>query len=170
MQEVKWATTLSIVLLIVTLFGYAIAPVFATSGSGSFTLIMSGYPVNGNLQNVVANSDGSVSMNMVLDGSVSSPIGPVPIVANGAWVGMRNGSELSGMIQNVAGTARICFIFWCGNANFVGQGEWSGTLASNSTLGSGGFEGTITFTSSDFSQIPVGQPQPVSGTWNADFS
>jgi hypothetical protein len=166
----KWLTSLSIFLLILTVLGYAYSPVLADSGAGSFTLIVRGYPVNGNLQNVVLNQDGSISMNMVLDGSVQTPIGPVPMVANGVWTGMRNGSTVSGTIQNVAGTANICFLFFCGHAKFVGQGRWSGTLTANSTLGSGSFEGTITFTSSTFPEIPVGQPQPVSGTWNADFS
>jgi hypothetical protein len=153
-------------LLAVTLGANSIASVSASPGQGSFVLVAQGYSVNGNLQNAV-NVNNSVSMNMVLDGNVQTPIGAVPMTANGVWVGVVNGSEVSGTIQNVSGTAHICFLFWCGNANFVGEGKWSGTLASEQ--GSGGYSGTITFTSSDWSQIPVGKPQPVSGTWNAEF-
>ena len=166
----KPLTGFSALLLLLVLAGYPYAAAMADSGTGSFTIIVSGYAVNGNLQNVLMKPDGSVSMNMVLDGTISTSLGPIPITANGVWVGVRNGTTVSGTIQNVAGSANPCFLFWCGTATFQGQGQWSGNLTSNSTLGSGGFEGTITFTSSDFSQIPVGQPEPISGTWNADFT
>lgn len=169
MLNVKFAKIFSTLLLLLALFSYLPAAM-ADSGAGSFTLVVSGYKVNGNLQNVVLNPDGSISMNMVVDESVSTPYGAVPIVANGVWVGLRNGSTVSGTMQNVAGSTSPCYLAWCGTAKFVGQGQWNGTLNSNSTLGSGGFEGTVTFTSSDFSDVPVGQPQPISGTWNADFT
>lgn len=157
----------SVLLLLLILAAYPFGAVIADSGTGSFTILLSGYAVNGELQNVVISSDGSISMNMVLDGTVSTSFGPIPITANGVWVGVRNGTTVSGTMENVAGAANPCFLFWCGTATFVGQGRWSGTLTANSTLVSGGFEGAITFTSSDFPQIPVGQPQPISGTWNA---
>jgi hypothetical protein len=147
-------------LLVGILGANSIASMSANPGQGSFVLVVKGYTVSGNLQDAV-NVNNCVWMNMVLDGNVQTPIGAVPMTANGVWVGVVNGSEVSGMIQNVSGTARICF-FWCGNANFVGEGKWSGTLASEQ--GSGGFSGTITFTSSDWLQIPVGKLQPVSGT------
>jgi hypothetical protein len=168
--NVKVVTVFASFLLLLALFSCPVSVVMADSGAGSFTLVVSGYAINGSLQNVVVDPDGSISMNMVLDAALSTSIGSIPMTANGVWVGIRNGSMVSGAIQNVAGSANPCFLFWCGTATFVGQGQWSGSLASNSTLGSGGFQGTITFTSSDFSQIPVGQPQPISGTWNADFT
>ena len=170
MVNVKFVTASSVLLLLLVLAAYPFSAVMADSGTGSFTIVLSGYAINGDLQNVVVKPDGSISMNMVLDGTVSTSFGPIPITANGIWVGVRNGTTVSGAIENVAGAANPCFLFWCGTATFVGQGRWSGTLTANSTLGSGGFEGTITFTSSDFPQLPVGQPQPISGTWNANLT
>jgi hypothetical protein len=170
LMNVKFATTCASLLLLVVMFSYPVSMVMADSGAGSFTLVVSGYSINGNLRNVVINPDGSVSMNMVLGGTVQTSLGPVPMTANGVWVGTQNGSTGSGTIQNVSGSANFCYWFWCGSANFVGQGQWSGSLSPNSNIGSGGFQGTITFTRSDFSQIPVGQPQPISGTWNAVFN
>jgi hypothetical protein len=168
--NVKFVTGSSVLLLLLVLAAYPFSVVMADSGMGSFTIVLSGYPINGELQNVVVSSDGSISMNMVLDGTVSTSFGPIPITANGVWVGVRNGTTVAGRIENVAGAVNPCFLFWCGTATFFGQGEWSGTLTGNSTLGSGGFEGTITFTNSDFSQLPVGQPEPISGIWNANFT
>ena len=170
MVSMKVLIGISSVFLFLVLFTYPMGAAMADSGAGSFTLMVSGYAINGNLQNVVINPDGSISMNMVLSGSVSTPYGSIPITANGAWVGTQNGSTVSGTIQDVSGSANFCYWFWCGTANFVGQGQWSGTLSPNSNIGSGGFQGTITFTSSDFSEIPVGQPQPITGTWNAVFN
>jgi hypothetical protein len=167
--NVKFVTASSVLLLLLVLV-YPFVAVRADSGAGSFTILLSGYAVNGELQNVVISSDGSISMNMVLDGTASTSLGPIPITANGVWIGVRNGTTLSGAIEDVAGSANPCFLFWCDIATFVGQGEWSGALTANSTLGSGGFEGTITFTSSDFPQVPVGQSQPISGTWNANLT
>jgi hypothetical protein len=106
-------------------------------------------------------------MNMVLNGNIETSIGPVPITASGLWVGTRNGTSLSGIIQDVSGTVYACFLFWCGTATFIGQGEWSGTLTS--TQGTGNFDGTITFTSSDLPQVQLNQPAPITGTWTADF-
>jgi len=171
MKNVKSLSGLSTLLLLFVLFGYTFSLAMADSGgAGSFTLVVRGYTVTGELQNAVLNPDGTISMKMALDGSVPSPIGAVPITANGVWTGVRNGSILSGTIGNVAGSVNPCFLFWCGAANFVGQGQWSGSLVSNSTVGSGEFQGTITFTSSDISGVPVGQPEAISGSWNADFS
>jgi hypothetical protein len=167
LPEMKWLLASSAVLVVIVLLGSSIAPTLAAPGEGTVQLVVRGYPVHGSLQNAAINSEGNVSMRMIVDGNVQTPIGGVPMTASGAWVGVRNGSMLSGSIQNVAGRVHICIWFWCGNANFVGQGHWSGTLTG--TSGAGTFDGTITFTSSDFSQIPVNQPQPVSGTWNAEF-
>lgn len=156
-----------VALLIVASLSYSFLPVMAQSGGqGTLTLNLSGYALDGNLQNAIIQTN-SVSMNMVVNTEMQISISQVPITANGVWVGTLNGTNLSGLIQNVSGTVKVCFLFWCGQALFVGQGEWSGTL--NSTQGSGAFEGTVTFTSSSISQIHVNQPAPITGTWNADF-
>jgi len=153
-------------LLIVASLSYSFLPVMASSGQGTFALNLTGYSLNGNLQNAIVNTN-SVSMNMVLNGNIETSIGPVPITASGLWVGTRNGTSLSGIIQDVSGTVYACFLFWCGTATFIGQGEWSGTLTS--TQGTGNFDGTITFTSSDLPQVQLNQPAPITGTWTADF-
>ncbi len=154
-------------LLLVASLSYSFLPVMADAGQGTFALDLTGYSLNGNLENAIVNTN-SVSMNMILNGNLQTSIGQIPITASGLWVGARNGSSLSGLIQDVSGTVYACyFLFWCGQATFVGQGEWSGTLTS--TQGTGVFDGTITFTSSDFSQIQLNQPAPISGTWTADF-
>lgn len=153
-------------LLIVASLSYSFLPVMASAGQGTFALDLTGYSLNGNLQNAIVNAT-SVSMNMILNRNIQTSIGQVPITASGVWVGTRNGSSLSGLIQDVSGTVHACFLFWCGQATFIGQGEWSGTLAS--TQGTGVFDGTITITSSDFSQIQLDQPASITGTWAADF-
>jgi len=159
-------TVLIGVLLIVASLSYAFSPVLADPGNGTFAMNLGSSTVNGNLQNAIIQSN-SVSLSMILNGYVQTSIGPVPITANGMWVGLRNGTLLSGDIQDVTGTVHMCILFWCGQATFVGQGQWAGTLAS--TEGAGTFEGTVTFISSDFSQIHLNQPAPVSGTWSAEF-
>jgi len=153
-------------LLIVASFSYSFLPVMANAGQGTFALDLTGYSLNGNLQNAIIKTT-SVSMNMTLNGNIQTSIDQIPITASGVWVGTRNGSRLSGLIQGVSGTVHACFLFWCGKATFIGQGEWSGTLTS--TQGTGAFDGTITFTSSDFNQIHLDQPAPITGTWTADF-
>jgi hypothetical protein len=154
------------VLLIAASVNSSFHPVMATQGGGAFALDLNGYTLNGNLENAVVKAN-SVSMNMVLNGNIPTSFGQVPVTANGIWVGSRNGTSLTGTIQDVSGTLNMCFLFWCGKATFIGQGEWKGTLSA--TDGTGVFDGTITFTSSDFSQIHLNQPAPISGTWNADF-
>jgi len=153
--------------LIVASLTTVFSPALATAGQGSFSMTISQTTLNGDLVNSVINAD-AVTMGMVLNGNLQSSIGQVPITANGNWVGVRNGTGLNGTIQDVTGTVHLCFLFWCGQAQFVGQGTWVGTLTTTST-GMGTFEGTITFTSSDFSQIHLNEPAPVSGTWNAEF-
>jgi hypothetical protein len=138
----------------------------ATPGVGAFALNLSGQTLNGSLENAIVKSD-SVSLNMILNGNIPTSLGQVPVTANGIWVGSRNGTSLTGTIQDVSGTVSMCILFWCGHASFIGQGHWSGTL--NGTVGSGSYDGTITFVSSDFSQIHTNMPAPISGTWNADF-
>ena len=158
---------LAALFLIVASLTYAFAPALASPGQGTFSMTISNTTLNGSLQNTVIQAD-SVSMNMVLNGNLQTSFGQVPITTNGIWVGTRNGTQLNGTIQDVTGTIHLCFLFWCGQANFIGQGVWNGNLTSTTT-GAGSFDGTITFTSSDFSQIHLNEPAPVSGTWNAEF-
>jgi len=153
--------------LIVASLTSAFSPALATPGQGTFSMTISQTTLNGNLVNTVINAN-SVSMSMVLNGNLQTSIGQVPITANGNWAGTRNGTALSGTIQDVTGTVHMCLLFWCGQAAFVGQGTWNGNLTTTNA-GAGTFEGTITFTSSDFSQIHLNEPAPVSGTWNAEF-
>jgi len=155
------------VLLIIASLTGAFLPASASPGQGTFSITISQSTLNGDLVNTAIKAD-SVSMNMVLNGDLSTSVGQVPITANGVWVGLRNGDALNGTIQDVTGTLHFCILFWCGQAAFVGGGTWNGNLTSTST-GGGSFQGTITFVSSDFSQIHLNEPAPVSGTWNAEF-
>jgi hypothetical protein len=143
-------------------------PAHATDAQGSFQMNVRGYMVTGLLDNAVVQQDGSISMTMNVDSSVQTFIGQVPIKATGQWEGKVDGTTISGVIKNVNGQFRVCyFFFFCGTANFTGQGQWTGTL--EGADGTGAFVGTITFNSSSFPQIPLNEPQPVSGSWNAEF-
>jgi hypothetical protein len=143
----------------------ACTPVSASGGT--LQLTFQGYgTVPGELQNTIIYPNNSVSMIMNINDQMQTSYGPVQITSSGTWIGLRNGSTLSGQIQDVVGKAQIC-IFLCGGADFVGQSHWVGLL--NGTRGTGTFEGTMTFTSSPVPQIPTGQPFPMSGTWSADF-
>lgn len=153
-------------LLIVASLSYCFLPVMATAGQGSFELDLTGYSLNGSLENAILKTT-SASMNMILNGDIQTSISQIPITASGVWIGVQNGTKLSGIIRDVSGTVHACFLFWCGKATFIGQGEWSGTLTS--IHGAGTFDGTISFTSSDFTQIQLNQPAPITGTWTADF-
>ena len=153
--------------LIVASLTSVFSPALATPGQGTFSITISQNVLNGNLLNSVINGN-AVTMSMVLNGNLQTNVGQVPITANGNWVGVQNGTELNGTIQNVTGSLQYCFLFWCGHAQFIGQGTWNGNLTATN-MGAGTFEGTITFTSSDFSQIHLNEPAPVSGSWNAEF-
>ena len=167
LSHVKRLMTLTAALLLLAAaVSSSLHPVMATQGAGAFTLNLTGYTLNGNLENAMVKAN-SVSMNMILNGNIPTSLGQVPVTTNGIWIGSRNGTSLTGTIQDVSGTINMCMLFWCGKATFTGQGEWKGNLTA--TEGTGVFEGTITFTSSDFSQIHLNQPAPISGTWNADF-
>jgi hypothetical protein len=123
--------------------------------------------VSGDLYNAVIEPNGTVTLQMSINGYVDTPIGYLPVNGSGIWNGLRNGPQLSGTIQNVTGVVQACFIFWCGDTTYIGAGEWVGKL--NGANGTGAFSGTITFTNSPFSQVPLNAPQPVEGTWNAQF-
>jgi len=157
----------AVLLLIVVSVTNIFSPALANPGQGIFSMIISQTTLAGNLDDAVINGN-AVTMSMVLNGNLQTSIGQVPISANGNLVGTRNGTGLTGTIQGVTGTVHFCFLFWCGQAQFIGQGIWNGNLTTTTT-GSGTFQGTIEFTSSDFSQIHLNEPAPVSGTWTAEF-
>lgn len=138
-------------------------------GTGSFAFTLSGYTVQGQLVNAIIHPDNSVTLRMTVHDTMRTSAGNVPISGRGEWYGIANVTSLSGTIQNVQGTARVCilFFFFCGDANYIGQGTWEGTFSN--AQGTGTFQGTITFTSSPVPQIPVNRPIPVSGTWSSNF-
>jgi hypothetical protein len=143
------------------------ATVNASAGEGSFQFSVRGWVVSGNLLNAIVQPDGTVTMQMTVNDSIATPIGDLPVNGSGIWEGVRNGAGLSGTIQNVTGAVHACFIFWCGDTTYIAAGQWTGTLTGSNAVGT--FSGTVTFTSSPFSQIPINTPQPVAGTWNAQF-
>jgi hypothetical protein len=105
---------------------------------------------------------------MLVNDYLQAPLGGVAITGSGEWHGTLNGTTLVGQVENVAGIAHPCIFFiFCGHADYIGEGTWTGTLSG--TQGSGTFTGEITFTDSSFSQIPVNKPNTVSGTWDSTF-
>ncbi len=153
------------VLLMPAIFNYT-RPVYATPGQGSLQLILQGYgSVNGELLDAAIRPDNSITMEMIVNNQMQTSYGSFPVTANGVWIGLSNGTSVSGSIQNVTGKVQI----FLSNADFVGRGEWTGSL--NGTLAAGTFGGTIIFTSSPLpQQIPQNQAIPSTGTWNATLS
>ena len=146
--------------------------VYAQSGTdaGSFTFAFSDYTVQGRLVNAIINPDNTVSVTMIINDNVRTSIGRVPINASGEWSGTVNGTSVSGTIQDVWGTMKVCF-FLCGQVTYTGQGTWIGMFSGSQ--GTGTFQGTITFVRSSISRLPGGytlnQPYPISGNWTASF-
>ncbi len=160
--------TVTLLALALVLTSLPVLQAQSVGGTGSFAFTLNGYTVQGQLVNTAIHHDKSVTLTMTIDSTMSTSAGNVPISGRGDWYGVANATSLSGTIQNVQGTARVCILFFfCGNANYVGQGTWEGTLSNGQ--GTGTFQGTITFTSSPVSQIPVNRPIPVSGTWSSNF-
>jgi len=144
--------------------------VYAQSGAGggSFTFAFSNYTVQGQLRNAIINPNNTVSATMIINDNVQTSIGGIPINGSGAWSGSVNGTSLSGTIQDVQGTLKVCFLFfWCAQANYAGQGTWTGTLSGSQ--GTGTFQGTVTFVSSSIPQLTLNQPYPISGNWTSSF-
>ncbi len=133
----------------------------------SFSFTLKGYTVKGQLVNATIHADKAVTLSMVVDDTLQTFVGGVPINGTGDWEGTVNGTVLAGTIANVSGTLRACIFFFCGQADYVGNGTWTGTLTDSQ--GSGTFQGVITFTNSSFPQIPINRPIPVSGPWNSSF-
>lgn len=137
------------------------------ASTGAMQMSVQGYgTVHGQLENTTIQPNGTVSMLMLVNDQMQTSQGTYPVSANGLWVGVTNGSALTGKIQGVTGKVQICVLI-CQDANFVGDGHWSGMLIGSSAAGN--FSGTITFTNSPVQQIPVGQPIPAYGTWTSDF-
>jgi hypothetical protein len=156
-----------LILIFITSVSGLIYPSLAIVREGSFQLLVDKYEVTGKLSNAVIYDNGSISMTMTVNDNVQSPIGPVPMTVTGLWDGSLNGSTVSGSIHDVVGRVEVRFLFWSFHADFVSEGVWKGSL--DETHATGTFGGTVTFTSSQLPQIPVNKPQPLSGTWDADF-
>jgi len=165
----NWPVCLVAILLVITLLGTV--TVGAVTGQGTLQLSFGEYgAVQGMLQNATIYPNGTVSMIMSVNDQMQTSYGAIPITATGLWNGVSNGGEVSGSIENVRGRVQICVLFLCGDANFVGQGGFTGTLKASQANGT--LNGTITFANSTVPpqvNIPVGQPIPMSGSWSADF-
>jgi hypothetical protein len=141
---------------------------FAVPGQGSLQLSVHGYGnLPGQLLNISLQPDGSVSMAMAISGKLQTTYGSFSVTGTGVWIGVANGSTLSGTIQSVTGQVQIC-VLSCSTANFVGKGNWTGSMMN--LAASGTLTGTITFTNSPYpQQLPPNQMIPISGTWNAQL-
>ena len=147
-----------------------ISPQVHGSGTGSILLQIQGYgTIHGQLQNATIQANNSIAMTMTINDQIQTPQGSYPVQATGTWYGVRTGSAMSGAIRDVAGKIDICIILSCSDAEFVGQGNWTGSLDASSN-GSGNFTATITFTKSPYVQIPTGQSIPTYGSWVASFA
>ena len=145
----------------------AFAPVSATGGSFQLKFGLAGVwtgTLPGELQNGVIQSNNSVSMTMVLNDQIQTSIGPVQVTINGMLNGVKSGTALTGTIQGMVGKVSAMGL----SGNFVGQGQWNGSLAGSH--GTGTMTGTVTFTNSPLPQISTNQPYPISGTWDSDLS
>jgi len=153
------------VLVMTAVFQYT-GRVYATQGQGSLQLTLQGYgTVSGQLLEATIQPDNSITMEMIVNSQMQTSYGSFPVTANGVWIGLSNGTSVSGSIQNVTGKVQV----FLSNANFVGSGEWSGSL--NGTFAAGTFGGTITFINSPYTQqIPQNQAIPTTGVWNATLS
>ncbi len=141
---------------------------FAVAGQGSVQLSVHGYGnLPGQLLNISLQPNGGVSMAMAISGKLQTSYGSFSVTGTGVWIGVANGSNLSGTIQSVTGQVQIC-VLSCSSANFVGKGEWTGSMMN--LAASGTLSGTITFTNSPYpQQLPPNQSIPISGTWNAEL-
>jgi hypothetical protein len=164
----NWLAVLMVLLLPLVFLNSSSIPVNAITGEGSLQLSVQGYgTVHGQLHNAIVQSNNNISMSMFVTDHLQTSQGSFPVTATGTWTGVLTGISFSGSIQDIVGKISICILFSCNDANFVGQGQWIGSLDGNSATGS--FTGTLTFTNSPVPQIPVNQPLPVSGSWTADF-
>jgi hypothetical protein len=145
------------------------ASVSSDASSGSFSFMVNGYNVKGDLTNAAIAHGGLVQMLMSIDQSISTSYGVVHITGSGVWSGETDYQTFNGSIGNVIGTVQACVVFYCQTANFAGSGTWTGAVTSGSiagSQGSGTFGGTLTFTGQNVNQTG---PVPVSGNWTATF-
>jgi hypothetical protein len=158
------------VLLLIPLSLLSAAPMVSSDAtSGSFTFMVDGYRVTGELTNAVITHGGQVQMQMSIDQSYSTSYGVVHITGSGVWSGETDFQTLNGAIGNVVGTVQACAVFYCQNGDYTGSGSWQGGMTWSSdagTQGSGTFGGTLTFTGQQINQTG---PVPVSGNWTAVF-
>lgn len=165
----KLIAVLALLSLIIPLASFT--PVSAAGGTVQLTMNIKdvgGGTIPGILVSpMIFQSNNSVSMLMVVDGSIPvfGGLSTAHVLANGLLTGMRSGTDLSGQVSSVVGNATS---FPAGRADFVGQGQWKGSLSGSH--GSGTLTTTITFTKSPVPQIQTNSPYPVTGTWSADFS
>ena len=146
----------------------ALAPVSA-AGTVQVTMnipnVASG-TLSGTLDNtVIFQNNNSVSMHMIVDGQLPlfGGLSYAHVHSTGMLIGVKNGAQLSGQVVNVVGNSTS----FAGNAKFVGQGQWVGSLSGSH--GTGTINSTVTFSSAP-SPIQVNTPYKTTGTWSADFS
>jgi hypothetical protein len=159
----------SLLLLISLFFLSGVVRVSSDLGSGAFTFTVDGYAVTGDLTGASIGHDGTIQMLMSIDQTVSTSYGTVYVTGNGVWNGQTDFNTISGVIENVTGTAKACAVFYCQSVDFTGQGTWSGTAAWSDPaglVGSGMFQGTLNFTGQQLNQT---KSVPVSGNWTATF-
>jgi len=154
--------------LLVLIMSSMVLEGFAVTGQGSVQLTLHGYGnLPGQLLNVSIQPDGSVSMTMSVNSKLQTSYGAFAVTATGVWSGILKSSSFVGTIQNVNGQVQIC-VLSCSNANFVGKGNWTGSMMNSAANGT--LSGTITFTNSPYpQQLPLNQPIPITGTWNANI-
>ena len=141
-----------------------------STGTGSLLLQIPGYgTIHGQLENATIHESNAIAMTMTVNDQIQTAQGSFPIQATGNWDGVRNGSAVSGAIRNVSGKIHICIIFSCNDADFVGQGNWTGQLDTSMTA-NGNLTVAITFTSSPYPQIQAGHSIPTEGSWTASFA
>jgi hypothetical protein len=150
-------------LLLISLIIY-MRPVSATVGQGSIELAFRYGSVSGELVNATLFANNTVAIKMVINDLLKTSYGPLPLTATGLWNGVKDGQEVSGSISNVVGQVSVRGDFFEFDANGVFAGSLNGSHCE------GSFNGTLTFTSSPYPNIPINQPFPMTGTWSTDFA
>jgi len=166
------SASLVALILAVALSGHGVVSSDISTGnsSGVFTFTVYGYTVNGDLTDASVSHGGNVQMLMTIDQTVPITNGTVQITGSGAWNGMTDLQTLNGDISNVQGSVHACVLSVCQNADFTGNGTWSGTMTWSQATGSqasGTFQGALTFSGPQVNQTA---PVPVSGNWTASFA
>ena len=153
-------------IVLLAVFSTGVVEAQSVVGAGKLELSIAGIDVPGILSNSTL-SDNTVTMSMSVDDTAQTNMAQVSVTATGNWYGKAIGTGLEGIIYDTKGTVKICYIFTCPTANFVGYGTWTGELANNSTEAAGTFHCTLIFTSTQIQIIPLNKPISVSGFWNS---